>query len=114
MPRQRGCSRRPWGHEDPAVHDQRPSGRFLSGSDEGSALLSCRLASRGLSSCCALMVGLSTLANPGWPTPAVDVEAVLSTLPLPSGAPSSLARRRPGPPPPPIAFIPSAKSMLAN
>src|SRR3954468_453520 len=83
MPRQRGCSRRPWGHEDPAVHDQRPSGRFLSGSDEGSALLTCRLASRGLSFCCALMVGLSALANPGWSTPAVDVEAVLSTLPLP-------------------------------
>src|SRR5215208_4097531 len=29
------------------------------------------------------MLGLSALANPGWPTPAVDVEAVLSTLPLP-------------------------------
>jgi murein DD-endopeptidase MepM/ murein hydrolase activator NlpD len=29
------------------------------------------------------MVGLSALANPGWSTPAVDVEAVLSTLPLP-------------------------------
>src|SRR4051794_14272992 len=83
MPRQRGCSRRPWGHEDPPVHDQRPSGRFLSGSDEGSALLTCRLASRGLPSCCALMVGLSALANPGWSTPAVDVEAVLSTLPRP-------------------------------
>src|SRR4051812_29031829 len=85
MPRQRGCSRRPWGHEDPAVHDQRPSGRFLSGSDEGSALLTCRLASRGLLSCCALMLSLSTLDNPGWPTPAADVEAVLSTLPLPPG-----------------------------
>ena len=34
-------------------------------------------------SCCALMAGLSTLDNPGWPTPAADVEAVLSTLPLP-------------------------------
>ena len=29
------------------------------------------------------MLSLSTLDNPGWPTPAVDVEAVLSTLPLP-------------------------------
>jgi len=29
------------------------------------------------------MLSLSTLANPGWSTPAVDVEAVLSTLPLP-------------------------------
>ena len=46
-------------------------------------MLTCRLASRGLSSCCALMLSLSTLDNPGWPTPAVDVEAVLSTLPLP-------------------------------
>src|SRR3954468_11545765 len=70
-------------HGRPPVHDQRPSGCFLSGSDEGSALLTCRLASRGLLSCCALMAGLSTLDNPGWPTPAVDVEAVLSTLPLP-------------------------------
>ena len=67
----------------PPVHDQRPSGCFLSGSDEGSALLTCRLASRGLLSCCALMLSLSTLDNPGWPTPAADVEAVLSTLPLP-------------------------------
>ena len=46
-------------------------------------MLTCRLASRGLLSCCALMVGLSTLDNPGWPTPAADVEAMLSTLPLP-------------------------------
>jgi len=46
-------------------------------------LLTCRLASRDLLSCCALMLSLSTLANPGWATPAVDVEAVLSTLPLP-------------------------------
>src|SRR4051794_21324336 len=29
------------------------------------------------------MLSLSTLDNPGWPTPAADVEAVLSTLPLP-------------------------------
>jgi len=29
------------------------------------------------------MLGLSTLDNTGWLTPAVDVEAVLSTLPLP-------------------------------
>src|SRR3954468_16322458 len=29
------------------------------------------------------MLSLSTLDNPGWPTPAVDVEAMLSTLPLP-------------------------------
>jgi len=29
------------------------------------------------------MLSLSALANPGWSTPAVDVEAVLSTLPLP-------------------------------
>jgi Peptidase family M23 len=46
-------------------------------------LLTCRRASRGLLSCCALMLGLSTLDNTGWLTPAVDVEAVLSTLPLP-------------------------------
>ena len=46
-------------------------------------MLTCRLASRDLLSCCALMLSLSTLANPGWSTPAVDVEAVLSTLPLP-------------------------------
>ena len=31
----------------------------------------------------AALLGLSTLANPGSSTPAVDVEAVLSTLPLP-------------------------------
>src|SRR4051794_8342793 len=61
------------------------SGRVLSALDEGSALLTCRLASLGLLSCCALMVGLSTPDNPGWPTPAADVEAVLSTLPLPPG-----------------------------
>src|SRR5215208_8505268 len=42
------------------------------------------------------MLGLSALANPGWPTPSVDVEAVLSTLPLPPDIdPSTFASAAP-------------------
>lgn len=42
-----------------------------------------RLTGKGLSSCCALTVGLGILASPARSTPAIDIEAVLSTLPLP-------------------------------
>ncbi len=42
-----------------------------------------RLAPRGLSTYSALMIGLGMLANPAWSASAADLEAVLSTLPLP-------------------------------
>lgn len=57
--------------------------RQLRGSDEGSGLLVRRLKAGGLSSCCALTTILGLLASPASSAPAVDVDAVLSTLPLP-------------------------------
>lgn len=51
--------------------------------NEGSALLVRRLTAGGLSSCCALLIGLGILASPARSTPAVNVDGVLSTLPLP-------------------------------
>jgi hypothetical protein len=46
-------------------------------------LLVRRLTAGGLSFCCALMIGLGMLASPARSTSAVDVDVVLSTLPLP-------------------------------
>jgi murein DD-endopeptidase MepM/ murein hydrolase activator NlpD len=61
-------------------------------------LHTCCPAYRGLSWWCGLIVGLSTLANPGWSTPAVNVKAVLSGLPLPPDIkPPTEASLNPGP-----------------
>ena len=46
-------------------------------------MLTCRLASRRHSFCCASTLVLGTLVGPAWSSPAPNVEAVLSTLPLP-------------------------------